>query len=333
MPHSSARPWLVYPVLYAHAPEAAMKLIAAYGLFAKTVVDLGSDGHKQLVDDLENGTDWISYALTEVGHGSNANGISTTATFDPKTQEFIINTPNFEAAKCWIANLGKTSTISLIYARLISDNIDNGLTAFVIPIRDPKTLTPYPGVKVGDLGEKIGLNGMDNGFVIFKNYRVSRDCLLNKFIDLTPEGEVFYPKLPSVVENPLAVLPAGRLTTMSSALEYFAKAIPIAVRYSAVRKQSGPSTDEPEWSIIEYPAQQMRVFPHLANAYVVWNCITYLADIGTQFYSEEFEKTAESFQELHAICSAGKSIVTWLCRDAIQDCREACGGHGYMRGK
>ena len=36
--------------------------------------------------------------------------------------------------------------------------------------------------------------------------------------------------------------------------------------------------------------------------------------------------------EIHAMVSATKPLVTWTCRDAIQECREACGGHGYLKG-
>lgn len=38
------------------------------------------------------------------------------------------------------------------------------------------------------MGEKIGLNGVDNGFIMFNNYLISRTCLLNKTADVTEDG-------------------------------------------------------------------------------------------------------------------------------------------------
>lgn len=35
--------------------------------------------------------------------------------------------------------------------------------------------------------------------------------------------------------------------------------------------------------------------------------------------------------ELHALSSATKPLCSWIARDAIQDCRESCGGHGYLK--
>lgn len=37
--------------------------------------------------------------------------------------------------------------------------------------------------------------------------------------------------------------------------------------------------------------------------------------------------------EIHAVSSCTKPIAAWTTRDAIQECREACGGHGYLKGK
>lgn len=34
--------------------------------------------------------------------------------------------------------------------------------------------------------------------------------------------------------------------------------------------------------------------------------------------------------EIHVIISAAKPSITFTCRDAIQECREACGGFGFL---
>ena len=55
----------------------------------------------------------------------------------------------------------------------------HGLHNLIVPIRDPVSLQTYPGLVIGDMGEKLGLNGVDNGFMMFDRYRVSREALLD----------------------------------------------------------------------------------------------------------------------------------------------------------
>jgi len=52
------------------------------------------------------------YAQTELGHGSNVQGLETTATFDPKTDEFVIHSPTLTSSK--VKSCGSTASI-LIY--------------------------------------------------------------------------------------------------------------------------------------------------------------------------------------------------------------------------
>lgn len=41
---------------------------------------------------------------------------------------------------------------------------------------------------------------------------------------------------------------------------------------------------------------------------------------------------AELGREIHAICSSSKPLSGFTARDGVQECREACGGHGYLAG-
>jgi acyl-CoA oxidase len=42
---------------------------------------------------------------------------------------------------------------------------------------------------------------------------------------------------------------------------------------------------------------------------------------------------ADTGVEIHALSCATKPLCAWIARDAIQNCRESCGGHGYLKSK
>ncbi|XP_043601324.1 probable peroxisomal acyl-coenzyme A oxidase 1 [Bombus pyrosoma] len=42
-----------------------------------------------------------TYAQTELGHGTFLRGLETTATYDPETKEFVLNSPNLTSYKWW----------------------------------------------------------------------------------------------------------------------------------------------------------------------------------------------------------------------------------------
>lgn len=120
------------------------------------------------------------FGLTELGHGSNVKGLLTEAIYDHKTKEFIINSPREEAMKYWIGASAEVATMSVIWAQLVIDGKKYGPHPFIVPIRDPKTHLVYPGVTVGDCGPKNGSDIIDNGYLLFKDYRIPKDYGLDR---------------------------------------------------------------------------------------------------------------------------------------------------------
>lgn len=66
-------------------------------------------------------------------------------------------------------------------AQLILDGKSHGPHAFIVQIRDLKTHEPLPGITVGDVGPKFGLNTLDNGFILFDNVRIPHENMLAKY--------------------------------------------------------------------------------------------------------------------------------------------------------
>uniref|UniRef100_A0A0D6R080 Acyl-coenzyme A oxidase n=1 Tax=Araucaria cunninghamii TaxID=56994 RepID=A0A0D6R080_ARACU len=271
------------------------------------------------------------YAQTELGHGSNVQGLETTATFDPKSDEFILNSPTLTSTKWWPGGLGKVSTHAIVYARLITDGRDYGVHGFLVQIRSLEDHRPLPGVTVADIGMKFGngaYNTMDNGLLQFDHVRIPRKQMFMRFSKVTREGKYLQSDVPrQLVYGAMVYV---RQAIVADASNYLSRAVCIAVRYSAVRRQFGSQAGGLETQVIDYKTQQNRLFPLLATAYAFrfvgeWLKWLYM-DVTKRLEAKDFSTLAEA----HA-CTAGlKSLTTTVTADGIEDCRKLCGGHGYL---
>lgn len=112
----------------------------------------------------------------------------------------------------------------------------------------------------------LNINAILFSFLVFKNYRIPRENLLNKMGDITAEG-----KYETSIKDPskrsgmsFGTLSSGRVNIICLGAVYLEKAITIALRYAGVRKQFGP-TDNEELPILEYQLHVRHFFLNKHN--------------------------------------------------------------------
>ncbi|XP_059615512.1 probable peroxisomal acyl-coenzyme A oxidase 1 [Phlebotomus argentipes] len=268
-----------------------------------------------------------TYAQTELGHGTFIRGLETTATYDEKTREFVINSPTLTSFKWWPGGLGHTANYAIVMAQLIIRGQSKGIFPFIVQIRDEDSHMPLPGVKVGDIGAKMGLKSTNNGFLGFTNHRIPRENMLMKNAQVLEDG--------TFVKAPVSVLTYGtmvfvRVMIVRDMSNRLAQAATIATRYSAVRRQSPIDPDEPEPQILDHVTQQRKVFPQIAKSVIFKLSADFIIDTYNSVISELERGKIERLPELHALSCALKAITTTDAVAGVETCRLACGGHGYL---
>ncbi|XP_044151949.1 peroxisomal acyl-coenzyme A oxidase 1 isoform X2 [Bufo gargarizans] len=269
-----------------------------------------------------------TYAQTELGHGTHLRGLETTATYDPSTQEFILNSPTVSSIKWWPGGLGKTSNHAAVLAQLYTQGECKGLHAFIVPLRRLDTHEPLPGITVGDIGPKFGFDETDNGFLKFDKVRIPRENMLMKYAQVEPDGTYVKPLSDKLTYGTMVFI---RSVIVGDSARSLSKACTIAIRYSAVRHQSEIRPGEPEPQILDFQTQQYKLFPLLATSYAFSFAGAYVGEMYHRISGDIQTGNLNELPELHALAAGLKAFTTWVAASGIEECRMACGGHGYSR--
>ncbi|CAO3646632.1 unnamed protein product [Cunninghamella blakesleeana] len=310
-----------------------------YGLFVGALQSNATPG--QLGYWFEKGAIGLNnfvgcFAMTELGHGSNVPGLETTATFDEAADQFIIHTPTVTATKWWIGGAAHSATHASVFAQLIVKGKRYGTKCFVVPLRDPKTYDLLPGINIGDIGKKMGRDGIDNGWIQFTNVRIPRGYMLQKHTKVSRTGEVKEPKLQQLTYGALL---QGRVAMVVDSGNVSKKALTIAIRYAAVRRQFANSkSGGVETKLLDYPIHQRRLMPLLAQSFAMLFTGTEMTLMfnsmmtrleGAKEGDKDLDEIVEALKETHSTSAGLKAFCTWNCLSTIEQCRQSCGGHGY----
>lgn len=216
----------------------------------------------------------------------------------------------------------------------------HGPQTFIVQIRDSKTHQPLPGIAVGDIGPKYGYASMDNGYMLFNHIRVPKSAMLSRYAEVSDEtGALIRRGHPAVVYGSLTFV---RGQIIMHARLVLARAVTVAIRYCAVRRQfqdrdapqrtANPSDDSSEMQVLDYPTVQIRILPLLATTFA----LHYTGEYMYALYYKSRETIEQGdfgpLAELHSASSGLKSLCTMLAADGIETCRRAMGGHGFGGG-
>jgi acyl-CoA oxidase len=257
--------------------------------------------------------------------------METTAHFDPEENQFILNSPTDTSMKFWIGNLAKTATMAVVFAQLITERVKQGVHGFLIPIRDKNTHIALPGIEIGDCGDKIGLQHVDNGWIKFHNHRVSKNTLLNKFCDVTSDGVYF-----SVISDKKKrfAFQIGSLSGGRIAIGLVSSIIPLtalttALRYQAIRKQFKNPNTKKEQYLLDYHINQYRLLTHFSRHMLFYVASNKIVEYWDQNLPNNLDPKNKNSNFIHLMSSLIKAYNSWESNKCVNECRQAMGGIGY----
>ena len=304
--------------------STVIKFGVQFGLWGMSVFMLGTKKHHEKYLSAIGSLELPGcFAMTETNHGSNVRGIETTATYNHKEKTFTIHTPHINARKEYIGNAALHGKMATVFAKLMINDKDYGVSTFIVPLRDDEGKT-LPGISIADCGRKMGLNGVDNGLIGFDKVIIPKENMLDRFSSVDEEGEF---QSPIASDNKrfftmLGTLVGGRIGIPRSALAASKSGLTIAIRYADKRRQFGPdgTTEVP---ILNYRMHQRRLLPLLSKTYACHFAMEYVTD-------RFLNRKEDEMQEIEALAAGLKSYVTWHNTSTLQECREACGGKGFL---
>lgn len=182
--------------------------LVCYGIYT-----FGTERQKQtFLVPLAGGKKLGAYSLTEPQAGSDPANMRCTATYDPTTDEYVIN-----GTKAWVTS-GPNADYIVLFAMTDRSKGHRGISAFLVD-------TKLPGFSPGKVEPKLGIRASHTSELIFENYRIPAWHRLGE------EGQGF--------KIALAILDAGRIGIAAQAVGIAEAAFEAAREYAREREQFG----------------------------------------------------------------------------------------------
>ncbi|MGC5564901.1 acyl-CoA dehydrogenase [Streptomyces sp. FR-108] len=293
-----------------------------FNLFLGSVLDDEVSPAREL-DEFRSMARVGTFLCTERAHGNDAAALETVARYDRECDEFVLHSPN-DGAQKYMPNTSPSGgpKAAVVAARLLVDDVDEGVFLFLTPLSDHHGT--LPGVTVRLLPERIG-SPVDHCVTSFNQVRLPRTALLQGPHGRLGTDGVFS----SVVGSPrkrflhaIRRVTVGKLCMSASTLGGCRSALATAVRYAHVRHISGPVAGQ-RVPLAAHRSHHARLLGCVATAYAMTFLHRAVTDRWITHHSGERA-------EVERLVAVTKGWITWKARHITTESRERCGAQGLF---
>jgi acyl-CoA dehydrogenase len=234
---------------------------------------------------------WGAMAMTEPQAGSDTSNIQTTATFDPETNEWILNGQKIFCTSGKLA-FEESDGLIVVWATVDKSVGRAGMKPFVVE-------AGTPGLKIIKVEEKLGIRASDTVSFILDNCRIPADNILG-------DADVQQGKGGKGFKGAMKTFDATRPIVAASAIGIGRAAFEFC-RDTLAKEGVRMDYESPRWKLSAAQADLLEMEVQLRQAWLLTLKATALLDAG------EENKLAASMSKV----KAGKAV-TWITQKAVE---------------
>jgi acyl-CoA dehydrogenase len=205
---------------------------------------------------------WGAMAMTEPQAGSDTGNIQTTATFDPATNEWIINGQKIFCTSGKLA-LEESDGMVVVWATVDKKAGRAGMKPFVVE-------AGTPGVIIAKVEEKLGIRASDTAAIIFDNARIPADNILGDPEVQTGAGTKGFKGAMKTFDSTRPIVAASAIGIGRAAFEF--------TRDTLAKEGVKMEYNKPRWKLSAVQADLLEMEAQLRGAWLLTLKATALLD-------------------------------------------------------
>ncbi|MHC5904295.1 acyl-CoA dehydrogenase family protein [Streptomyces sp. S6] len=309
-------------------PALHLALANHYVLCLNAVVSFGARDDACLTparEALERGAAKGVFLVTEVGRAGSHLGARTTAEFDPGTREFVIDTPDADAAKFSGVRPDEVPAFGAVIARTVVGGVDRGTFAFLVDLTDGERATP--GVEFSAPLTASALP-LAYGLIRFRNCRVPYGRWLSDGAWVDAAGQFTDPSGPpgARLRRTMSVGQALWATVPSVMAAMAGRAAVSALRFAERRPTPSGAP------LLAQPTHQRALLGALSGAYAL-SCAADAALAAWRTKASEgpaSQAAVSPWVAVDASLALLKAVSTQEAARVVEVCRRHCGLAGFL---